>query len=144
MKIDFYVLEDTSYQQALIKACQLIETAYGNGQTVYIHVPSQEEAARLDTFLWTFRDDSFIPHQLHDKTDTNPPPVQIGHTDSPPIADILINLSKDAPTTYQKFPHLIEIVFSDPSVQQLARDRYRQYREQGCEITTHKIKVTTP
>jgi len=31
-------------------------------------------------------------------------------------------------------------VFCHPTMQQLARERYKQYRDQGRDITTYKIK----
>ena len=141
MKVDFYVLETQSSLPAWRYACTLIETAHHNAQPVYVHTASKEDAERIDTLLWTYRDDSFIPHALLDAQHENPAPIQIGYGETTPEqTTLLINLSRDIPTFYQQFNHIIEIVFSDPVVQQLARDRFRQYREAGCELNTHKIK----
>jgi DNA polymerase-3 subunit chi len=52
-----------------------------------------------------------------------------------------MNLSRDIPAFYSQFKHVIEIVFPDPVVQQLARTRYKQYRDQGHEINTIKVKA---
>ena len=141
MKIDFYVLEQTDYQQALLLACNVVEDAHNNQQSVYIHASSLEEANKIDELLWSFRDDSFLPHNLYDAADACPPPIQIGHDATPPHQAVLVNLSKEVPKFYQQFQQVIEIVFSEPSVQQLARERYKHYRESGYDITTHKIKA---
>lgn len=143
MKVDFYVIDNANYQQSLLTICQLIEKAYHQQQSIYVHASSAEEASRLDDLLWTFRDDSFLPHSLYDQSDEFPASIQIGCGEIVPKHQLLINLSKEIPGFYQQFEQLIEIVFSDPTVQQLARERYRQYREQGNDITTHKIKANT-
>ncbi len=140
--IDFYILDTSSGQRSLLFACRLLEKAYEAAQSVYIHAPSQEEAERLDQLLWTYRDDSFIPHNLYQAADPFPPPIQIGYGETPPPHQaILLNLASAVPAFYQQFPRIIEIVFSDPSVQQLARERYRYYRDQGCNMTNYKIKA---
>ena len=142
MKIDFYILEAASGQKSLHFACQLLEQAYADKQRVYVNASSREEAERLDALLWTYRDDSFIPHNLYHPVEDHPPPIQIGHDTAPDNHNgVLINLSREVPAFYSRFNHLIEIVLSDPVVQQLARTRYKQYRDQGHEIKTIKVKA---
>lgn len=139
MVVDFYVLnENSGQQQSLAFACQLIEKAYLQQQTVYVHTSSAEDAERIDNLLWTFKDDSFIPHALYQANDPSPPAVQIGHGEALVKANILVNLCNKIPAFYQQYPRIIEIVFNDPIVQQLARERYKQYREQQYEINTIK------
>lgn len=141
IKVDFYVLE-ASQHKSLYFACQLLEKIYQQQQRAYVHFNSLEEAQRLDELLWTYRDDSFLPHNLYHETDDCPPPIQLGFKDMPVHQqNVLFNLSVSIPAFYQKFNQVIEIVFSDPLVQQWARERYRQYRDQGCEITTHKLNT---
>ena len=140
--IDFYILEETSRQKSLHFACHLVEKAYQNQQKIYIHTPSKDEAERLDLLLWTFRDDSFLPHNLYRPDDDYPPAIQIGFAGNfPSHQNTLLNLSQDVPDFYGQFNRVIEIVFSEPHVQQLARERYRRYRDEGHELLTHKIKA---
>lgn len=143
-KIDFYILEVTSGQKSLFFACQLIEKMYQAQQCVYVHCHSKEEAERLDALLWTYRDDSFVPHALYHAAHDYPPPVQLGFGNMAPVLPkeyLLLNMTQQIPPFHAQFDHMIEIVFSDPSVQQLARDRYKAYRDQGCELHTYKIKA---
>lgn len=142
MNIAFHVLELSSGLPSLRYICGLIEKI-DKQQPVYIFVNSQDEAERLDTLLWTYRDDSFIPHQLLRTDDDMPPPIQIGHREPPAsLRGTLINLRQEIPAFFKQFDPMIEIVFSDPVMQQLARERYRQYRDQGCDIQTYKIKAS--
>jgi DNA polymerase-3 subunit chi len=142
MQIDFYILEESGRQQALRYACQLIEKACESSQKIYIHTDSQQDAERMNDLLWIYRDDTFLPHQIYNPADDSPPPVQIGFGDIPAAQqDVLVNLGMQVPAVFQQFQRVIEIVFSDPHVQQLGRERFRQYRDQGCELNTYKIKA---
>lgn len=142
MKIDFHILEEASNQRAWHYACQLLEKTQLERRNVFIYMNSPEEAERLDTLLWTYKEDSFIPHHLYNPNEEFPAAIQISN--QPPATeqvDLLLNLSRELPGFYNQFSQVIEIVFSDPHVQQLARERFKQYREQGCELNTYKIKA---
>jgi DNA polymerase-3 subunit chi len=155
MKIDFYILEATSAQQAWFFTCQLLEKLYAEQKLpIFVHTNSREDAQRFDALLWTYRDDSFLPHELYPPEQTlpktlSPAPgaarddilrcIQIGYGESPDIKQaVLFNLGKDIPAFYTECSHVIEIVFNDPLMQQLARQRYKQYRDQGHDIQTIK------
>ena len=142
-KIDFYILEAANERQSFHFACELIEKIYEDQKYIYIHASTQQKAEQIDTLLWTFRDISFLPHQLYSKHRNDLSPIQIGWEDEKPAhSDTVMNLSKIIPPSYKQCDHLIEIVFSDPTVQQLARERYKKYRLEGYEINTHKLKAT--
>ncbi len=40
----------------------LLEKSVGRGWRVVVHTSSEERVDALDAHLWTFRDDSFLPH----------------------------------------------------------------------------------
>jgi len=143
MKIDFYVLDTTNRQKSHFFACRLLEKLYTEQQkTIFIQTNAREDADRFDALLWTYRDDGFLPHNLATASEDNNAPIQIGFGEAPAKAyAILLNLSNIIPPFYTQFEHVIEIVFSDPLVQQLARERYKQYRDQGYEINTIKLKA---
>lgn len=139
-KIDFYVLEKASYEAALALTCKLIETIFIEKKHIYILTSTKEEAEHLNDLLWTYREDSFLPHDLYGKSEEFPPPIQIGSEASPNINhDILCNLSPNIPASYKQFNRIIEIVYNDLNVQQLARERYKRYRADACEIETIKL-----
>ena len=141
MQIDFYVMEDANRMAALRELCLLLEAPYAQQQPIYIHTASAADADQIDKLLWTYRDDSFLAHQISGASDSAAP-IEIGVAENTPrTTEILVNLSNQIPAFYQQFKRVIEIVFADPAVQQNARDRFRQYREHGCELNTHKMKV---
>lgn len=141
-RIDFYLIPESSEKSRMAFVCRLIEKAYKLKHRIYIHVDSQAEAHALDELLWTYRDDSFLPHNLHGDGPELVPPIQIGYHVTPEKQrDILINLSKNIPPFYPQFARILEFVTTDPAIQALSRDHYRAYRADGHEITTHKLQT---
>jgi len=63
-KIDFYVSKETSAQFALRTACRIAEKAFSAGHRIHIHMNDEKACENLDAMLWTFRDRSFIPHEI--------------------------------------------------------------------------------
>ncbi len=144
MNVDFYVMENAGRMQALRELCLLLEAPYNAKESIYIYTAETNDDEHLDKLLWTYRDDSFLAHQLVAENADNTSPILIG-SETPAAAqnNVLVNLSGTLPVFYRQFKRIIELVFADPSVQQAARERFRQYREQGCDIQTHKMKVNT-
>lgn len=134
-QIEFYILANRSGTQSLQFVCEIIAKAYRENHKIFINSASQEDAYKLDDLLWTYQEDSFIPHQLGGSDS----PINIGYNLQPTERyDVLLNFAEQVPTFYKDFKQVIEIVFPDPVVQQLARERYKYYRDQGLQINTHK------
>lgn len=140
MNVDFYILATPSRLKCWQFACKLLEKCYADGKRAYVLASSLEEAERFDSLLWTFREDAFIPHALYQPANEFAPAIQIS-TSSQTLSpqEVLVNLSDQLPTSFNQYHQVIEIVFDSPAVQQLARERFRHYREHGCELTTHKL-----
>ena len=137
-QVDFYVLDKFDEHSRYTLACKLAEKAWRLENTIHIHTMSQADAERLDELLWTFRDGSFVPHELVSSGD--PAPVSIGY-DSNTIAsrDLLINLCDEIPAFADTFPRIAELVTSEENCRQKSRERYAIYRDQGHTLEMHKI-----
>ena len=141
MQIDFFVIDSNSKMQALQRLCLLLEQPYTDQQTIYINAATKEDAELIDNLLWIYREDSFLAHELIENA-SNSTPIAIGVNPEPGnTRDILVNLQTDIPEHINTFSRIIEVVFKDPAIEELARERYRKYREQGHELTTHKLKA---
>lgn len=135
-KVDFYVLKDATAKLPFV--CKLLDKAYSQKQKVYVHAGDQAEAHALDEQLWTFRDNSFIPHNLTTEAIQPPPPIQIGYDASKAARHpILVNLSKNILDNYQQYARIIEIVSDDNK--EIAREHFKFYRENQCELTTYNL-----
>ena len=137
-KVDFYVLDRVDEQARNTLACKLVEKAWRLSNTIHIHMMTKADAERFDELLWTFRDGSFVPHEISGG-ETNAP-VTIGFGDTPIEArDLLINLCDEIPAFAASFPRVAEVVTSDENCRTKSRQRYSTYRGQGHQLETHKI-----
>ena len=65
MRVDFYVLASAELADKQRYACLLANKAYGQGLTVAIRAVDGAQSDALDKLLWTFADNSFVPHIAH-------------------------------------------------------------------------------
>ncbi len=138
-RIDFYILESATASGWLNFVCRLTEKAYGTVEAIYAHTGSAEVAQQLDEMLWTFRQGSFVPHEI---LSAEPPraPVRIGTAEHQLEAgNLLINLTGAAPAFAKQFDRIAEVVDADPARRAAGRNLFRQYREMGLEPVTHNI-----
>lgn len=140
-RIDFYVLSQSGEQARQLFACRLAEKAYRLDNTVHIQARDHAAAQRIDELLWTFRDGSFVPHQLAQPgADNSESPVTIGcdPADIEP-RDLLINLCDDVLDNAGSFPRVAELVSSDDDSKHKSRRRFAIYRDQGHKLDTHNV-----
>lgn len=145
-RVDFYVLAaaDATENGRWQIAGRLAEKAYGLGHAVHLHVANSEHMQKLDQFLWTWRDASFLPHAcLDDDLATAPGarvPVTLGAGQEPlPDTEILINLGDEVPGFFSRMERVMEIVGGDEKTRSAARQRFRFYRDRGYDLTSHNL-----
>ena len=140
-QVDFYVLNASGETNRQRFACRLAEKAYRLQNTVHIQVADQQSAAQLDELLWTFRDGSFVPHEvLENSAAKGASPVTIS-IDCLPAGncDLLINLSNGMPKDSAAFPRVAEIVTSDDESKKRSRQHFAEYRNEGHKLDSHKL-----
>jgi len=141
-RIDFYSLEERSGGDRFLLACRLAERIHRDGHRIYIHVPDREQARHVDRLLWTFKQQSFLPHGIANESDRALTPILIGHDREPGAEDqVLINLTLDVPQFFGSFERLCELVDQDPGVREAGRKRYSYYRDRGYPLHHHEIQL---
>jgi len=139
-RIDFYILDTSEPDARLRCACRLAEKAYKLEHAVHLHAGSGAQARMLDELLWSFRDRSFVPHELCSNAGPATAPVTIGHGSRLPSGtDVLISLTDAIPPFFDQFNRVIEIVDGVDQHRQSGRERYRVYKDNGCRPQTHTI-----
>lgn len=140
-QVDFYVLSASGEANRQRFACRLAEKAYRLQNTVHIQVADQQSAAQLDELLWTFRDGSFVPHEvLKNSAAKVASPVTISIDGLPrDNCDLLINLSNSMPKDSAAFPRVAEIVTSDDESKKRSRQHFAEYRNEGHKLDSHKL-----
>lgn len=141
IRADFYLLESDQPQDRWILACRLLEKAYLKGHKVFVLCANEKDAQLLDELLWTFKEESFIPHNLQGEGPEPPPPIQIGYDKEPRgFNDILLNMTAQTPPFYTKFKRVMELVINLEIEKEQSRTHYREYRSKGCALQIHEIK----
>ena len=140
-QVDFYVLTAAGDGARQHFACRLAEKAYRLDNRVHIHVSDDDAVRRIDDLLWTFRDGSFVPHEVvGDHVEAPEAPVTIScHSLPEPAVDLLINLADEVPEKADSFPRVAEVVSSDSDCKAESRKRFVAYRDQGHTLDTHNL-----
>ena len=135
-KIDFYYHVENKFQTA----CSLSAKAYARGMKVLAFCADAEASQKFSRMLWTAPALSFIPHCTADDKLAPVTPVIVDHAGANPIHDdVLINLRTERPPFFSRFQRLVEIVTLDKEDRELARDRFKFYRDRGYAIENHDL-----
>ena len=139
-QIDFYIMSEKAKGNRFLLACRLTEKAYQAGHRVCINTNSEYDAKQVNDLLWTFNEQSFIPHDdLVENEPQNSPVLVASQLKSTDEHDVLINLASDVPSCFSQFERLLEPVDKDESNKVSGRNRYRYYRDCGYNINNHEI-----
>ncbi len=141
LRIDFYLISESTDNERLRFACRLLEKAYLQNHRIYINTNNETEARLLNDLLWTFRDVGFVPHGLVGEQNTEKASVQIGYSKNPKLhKDILLNLTQEIPEFYTEFERVIEIIPEQPEWKNKARENFKKYKENNHQIETHDLR----
>jgi DNA polymerase-3 subunit chi len=138
IRIDFYVLESAEPGGRERLACRLAEKAYGLDHSVHALTATEDAARELDELLWTFRAGSFVPHELQGAATEAPVVIGCDPADAPQ-ADLLINLTDEVPSCFDRFARVAEIIDADEGHRRAGRERFAFYRDNGYQPQTHRI-----
>ena len=138
-QIDFYLVQDASMVHV---ACKLLEKVYQQKMTAHAHCENETLATQANEMLWTFKDASFIPHELVSEINDHEPPISIGFGEQmpPAIYDVLLTLSAELPEFATQFERILFIIpTSNEAWKQVARDYYKDFKAQGWQVNHHTI-----
>ena len=130
----FYHLEQATLDRVLP---ELLEKTLARGWRALVRAPSQERLDHLDGWLWSFRDDSFLPHGLATEADADRQPVLLTTADgNPNAAQALFILDGAECGPLDAFERCV-ILFDgrDAAATQEARRRWKAFKEQGLPIS---------
>lgn len=95
------ILHRLTGSKKALEACRLVERLYGSGKRVAVWVSDRGRAGVLDEYLWTFAQNSFVPHALVDGGGEADEPVAIvtGALANPNRSDTLVVADRVADLT---------------------------------------------
>ena len=130
-RIDYYQLNSAQHRYDQV-VCQLCQKAYDSQQFTLLLTQNQQQSQHLDHKLWTYSDDSFLPHDSEESTDLVTPILIHDNPDPKGNRQLLINLSTSVPKYFAQFERVIELVTEDNKAQ--AREHYSYYKERGYPL----------
>ena len=131
----FYHLQNMTVENVLPP---LLEKSLERGWRVVVQATSPERADALDAHLWTYRDDSFLPHATLRVSDAADQPIVLAvEEDNPNGANVrfLVDgaaLPQDAPS-YERMVLLFN--GDDPDALALARSAWTDCKARGFDVT---------
>jgi DNA polymerase-3 subunit chi len=116
----------------------LLEKSLERGWRVVVQSTSQERADALDAHLWTYRDDSFLPHATWRATDAHDHPIVLAVEEGNPNRANVRFLVDSVPlpgdtSSYDR----IVVVFNgdDGEARAAARSAWTDCKARGFEVT---------
>jgi DNA polymerase III subunit chi len=135
----FYHLKGQTPEQVLPA---LLQKSLERGWRVVVQASSDERVEALDAHLWTWRDDSFLPHGTSRDAEAAQQPIMLTATaDNPNGATVrfLVDGAEmtddlaDASKGYERIVMLFD--GDDPDALEAARARWTKAKTAGAEVT---------
>lgn len=116
----------------------LLEKSLERGWRVVVQASSEERVEALDAHLWTWRDDSFLPHGTWREADASVQPVLLTVDDrNPNDANVRFLIDGTAMPTDAARYHRIVLIFDgeDPDAVDAARAHWSKAKADGFTVT---------
>ena len=139
--IGFYHLTGTPLERALPK---LLEKVLQSGKRAVVMAGSEERVESLNATLWSYRQDSFLPHGSVRDGNTEAQPVWLTAKDENPNGASILILSDGASSeSIASFERCLEMFDGrDEAAVAEARVRWKSYQEAGHSVVYHQQTET--
>ncbi|MGL9769645.1 MAG: DNA polymerase III subunit chi [Sodalis sp. (in: enterobacteria)] len=119
-------------------ACTLAADKWRQGKRVLIACEDNTQALKLDEALWVRDPQAFVPHNLAGKGPSYGAPIELcwPHCRGNAARDLLINLLPAYANFASTFHEVIDFVPNEDALKKFPRDRYKEYRSVGFQLTT--------
>jgi DNA polymerase III subunit chi len=116
----------------------LIDKSVERGWRVIVQAASEERLEALDAQLWTFRDDSFLPHGTWQEAEASEQPILLTLNGDNPNSAAVRFLIDGAPMpadagAYQRIVLLVD--GEDPDAVAAARAQWSEGKAKGVDVT---------
>jgi len=132
-QVGFYHLTRLPLEQALPR---LLEKALAAGLRAVVLAGSAERVAFLDDRLWTYADESWLPHGSARDGDAEAQPVWLtDHDENPNGATVLVACDGARPASLDGYQRCLDLFDgTDPDAVAAARERWKRWKAEGHEL----------
>lgn len=132
-RYDFYHLTAWPLEDALPR---LMARVHGAGHRAVILAGSEERVRVLNSLLWTFAPESWLPHGSREDGDPDRQPIWLTtDMENPNGADVLVLTDGVWPMEQRGFTRILTLFDGrDGAVVEAARDHWRTLRDQGLDL----------
>jgi len=139
-RADFYLIAKPRFlAEPLRLVCELARKANDANLSLLILARDTAQAEALDDLLWSFDVDAYIPHQIAGADDDeDEAPVLIATPDTDVASRPMVLNLRDEPYL-GTCDRILEVVPADPAAREPLRERWKQYKALGLELTKHDM-----
>ncbi|WP_425666102.1 DNA polymerase III subunit chi [Vibrio tubiashii] len=111
------------------------------GAKVYLNCNDKSHAEQIAEFFWQVDAKQFVAHNLVGEGPRYGTNIEIGYQGVKPSwnRQLVINLAENETTFANKFAEVVDFVPCEEKAKQLARERYKIYRQAGYQLQTIEI-----
>lgn len=146
-RIDFYLVNGSSFQDAAAFCQKLCTKVFGLGHSAHILARNEHETEIISRFLWEKPPESFLPNTIYQQEDKAANPVLISHSehslDNPKSVDILLILSQDISQKMLSYKRLALVIVNEEQELAFARHEYRKLKPLCNEVNIHDMRQKT-
>lgn len=142
-RADLYLLSTPAMTEQVNFCCRLTEKAIQDFKRIHIQTSQSIQNEALDTALWTFKPESFLPHDIGQDVKHLPPII----IDSQNLRDelfaksnLLILLATQLPSNAKQFDRMCILVPNIEEEIQQARLLYKELKKQNIEVHIHDMR----
>lgn len=133
-EVYFYHLESRTLEQVLPA---LLERSLERGWRAVVQAASPERVEALNTLLWTYREDTFLPHGADSDGAPEAQPVYLTDADANPngaaVRFLVDGASLDSVGGYARVVHIFD--GHDPDAVARARQDWAAAKDQGLAVS---------
>ena len=140
-EINFYKITRSSVEKLLPR---LLEKIIQEGSMVNFLFKNQNRLEYIDDFLWTYSNESFIPHYVDDSNYINVHPILLSLSENiNNNADVFVTIEGYLPENIEKYKKIIDII--DGKDDQIIKDalvRVEHIKNKGYKVDCWRQEIS--
>ncbi len=140
-QVDFYLLAQNDLAEQMQFCARLCEKATAHQLRAHVLTSSAFETKALDEALWSYREDSFLPHAVEDQAQACVERVTLSHASIKSAhQDLLVLTQPRLSPGWEAYRRVALVIANDERLIQASRQLYRQLQTQRFTLNIHDLR----